>query len=65
MMDKLSQSRAELAETARAAGMSEIATGILHNVGNVLNSVNVSATMVSKQDRGAGDCGPRVACRTL
>ena len=30
-------------ETARAAGMSEIATGVLHNVGNVLNSVNVSA----------------------
>jgi sensor domain CHASE-containing protein len=49
MMDKLSQSRAELAETARAAGMSEIATGILHNVGNVLNSVNVSASMVAKR----------------
>jgi len=31
---------------ARSAGMSEIATGILHNVGNVLNSVNVAASMI-------------------
>jgi two-component system sensor kinase FixL len=26
--------------------MAEVATGVLHNVGNVLNSVNVSATLV-------------------
>ncbi|MCA8987645.1 MAG: PAS domain S-box protein [Planctomycetaceae bacterium] len=31
-----------LLETTRKAGMAEIATGVLHNVGNVLNSVNVS-----------------------
>jgi signal transduction histidine kinase len=36
----------ELIGTARRAGMAEIATGVLHNVGNVLNSVNVSATVV-------------------
>lgn len=34
-----------LVETARQAGMAEIATGVLHNVGNVLNSINVSATL--------------------
>jgi signal transduction histidine kinase len=28
------------------AGMAEVATGVLHNVGNVLNSVNVSAGIV-------------------
>src|SRR5205814_10323504 len=28
------------------AGMAEVATGVLHNVGNVLNSVNVSAGLV-------------------
>ena len=33
-------------ETARIAGMSEFATGVLHNVGNALNSVNVSANYV-------------------
>lgn len=32
----------KLLETAREAGQSEIATNVLHNVGNVLNSVNVS-----------------------
>jgi signal transduction histidine kinase len=32
---------------SRQAGMAEIATGVLHNVGNVLNSVNVSATLVA------------------
>ena len=51
MMRKLAKSRQALVETAREAGMSEIATGILHNVGNVLNSVNVSATMLDKKAR--------------
>ncbi|MGA2034492.1 MAG: ATP-binding protein [Thermoguttaceae bacterium] len=32
---------------ARRAGMAEVATGVLHNVGNVLNSVNVSAILVT------------------
>jgi signal transduction histidine kinase len=35
----------ELIGTARRAGMAEIATGVLHNVGNVLNSVNVAASV--------------------
>jgi C4-dicarboxylate-specific signal transduction histidine kinase len=39
----------QLIDAARRAGMAEIATGVLHNVGNVLNSVNVSATMVANQ----------------
>ncbi|MBM3988604.1 MAG: HAMP domain-containing protein [Planctomycetes bacterium] len=51
MMHKLEASRSELVTTARAAGMSEIATGILHNVGNVLNSVNVSAELVEARLR--------------
>ena len=33
----------ELIAASRRAGMAEVATGVLHNVGNVLNSVNVSA----------------------
>ena len=36
----------ELLETSRQAGMAEIATNVLHNVGNVLNSVNVSTSLV-------------------
>jgi len=49
MMEKLAASRAALVDTAREAGKSEIATGILHNVGNVLNSVNVSSSMLAKK----------------
>jgi C4-dicarboxylate-specific signal transduction histidine kinase len=37
----------QLVEASRQAGMSEIATNVLHNVGNVLNSVNVSAILAS------------------
>ena len=37
----------EMLEVSRQAGMSEVATSVLHNVGNVLNSVNVSAAVAS------------------
>jgi PAS domain S-box-containing protein len=39
----------ELVDASRAAGMAEVATGVLHNVGNVLNSVSVSAQLVREQ----------------
>jgi PAS domain S-box-containing protein len=39
----------ELVAKARQAGMAEIATNVLHNVGNVLNSVNVSASVVTRK----------------
>ncbi len=37
----------QLVDASRLAGMTEVATGVLHNVGNVLNSVNVSAHLIS------------------
>ena len=46
----------ELLEKSRQAGMAEIATNVLHNIGNVLNSVNVSASLVAdnvKQSKAA------------
>lgn len=53
---RLEQTHEELAtlqqehlETARQAGMAEIATGVLHNAGNVLNSVNVSANLLTER----------------
>jgi len=46
---ELESMQQRLMETSRQAGMAEVATGVLHNVGNVLNSVNVSATVL--QDR--------------
>ena len=39
---RLSQTHQELLEASRQAGMAEIATNVIHNVGNVLNSINVS-----------------------
>lgn len=41
----------QLLDASRQAGMAEVATSVLHNVGNVLNSVNVSATLVTDQVR--------------
>jgi PAS domain S-box-containing protein len=41
----------QLLDVSRCAGMAEVATNVLHNVGNVLNSVNVSATLVSEKIR--------------
>ncbi|MES2219046.1 MAG: GAF domain-containing sensor histidine kinase [Pseudomonadota bacterium] len=38
----------ELATANRQAGMAEIANNLLHNVGNVLNSVNVSANLITE-----------------
>jgi len=41
----LSEAKAhkQLLEASRQAGMAEVATSVLHNVGNVLNSVNVTS----------------------
>jgi signal transduction histidine kinase len=45
---KLEDAHRELVTASRQAGMAEVATSVLHNVGNVLNSVNVSATVISE-----------------
>jgi PAS domain S-box-containing protein len=47
----------QLRDASRQAGMADVATSVLHNVGNVLNSVNVSANLVAdslKRSRAAG-----------
>jgi PAS domain S-box-containing protein len=63
----------QLVAASRQAGMAEVATNVLHNVGNILNSVNISASLVServKQSKALGvsriaallqQQGPRVA----
>jgi len=42
---ELESAHKRLIETSRLAGMAEVATDVLHNVGNVLNSVNVSCSL--------------------
>ena len=41
----------QLRDASRDAGMAEVATGVLHSVGNVLNSLGVSASLMQTQLR--------------
>ena len=50
-IDERKRLETKLLETSRQAGMAEVATAVLHNVGNVLNSVNVSANLIVEQGR--------------
>ena len=43
---KLQEAHLELVKTSRQAGMAEVATSVLHNVGNVLNSVNITTERI-------------------
>ena len=44
---ELSSAQAELVDASREAGRADVARTVLHNVGNALNSVNVSASLVT------------------
>jgi PAS domain S-box-containing protein len=58
----LNRAHKELVETSRLAGMAEVATSVLHNIGNVLNSINVSLDVVSDQvNKTKGDMVAKVA----
>jgi PAS domain S-box-containing protein len=46
---RLTEMHRSLLDVSRQAGMAEIATGVLHNVGNALNSVNVSVNLLSER----------------
>jgi PAS domain S-box-containing protein len=43
----LQQSQQRLIETSRQIGLAEITTGLLHNIGNALTSVNISASVAA------------------
>ena len=46
---QLRETHRQLVETARQVGRAEVATNVLHNVGNVLNSVNTSALLARER----------------
>lgn len=53
MLEKVHhESQQELVLASRKAGMAEVATGVLHNVGNVLTSVNVSLELLRERTAG-------------
>jgi signal transduction histidine kinase len=49
--EELKKAQEKLVETAWLVGRAEVATSVLHNVGNVLNSVNVTANLLLKENR--------------
>ena len=51
--EKLDQVHRQLMDASRQAGMAEVATNVLHNVGNVLNSVNVSSSLIADKVRAS------------
>jgi signal transduction histidine kinase len=46
---ELQEAHQALVRASRQAGMAEVASSVLHNVGNVLNSVNVSANLLDER----------------
>ncbi len=55
--EELERVHKQLMTASRQAGMAEVATNVLHNVGNILNSVNISASLVIervKQSKAPG-----------
>lgn len=62
---ELKDTQSELIDTARLAGMAEIATNVLHNVGNVLNSVNISADLVTRKLRASKAIGLSKAVKMI
>jgi PAS domain S-box-containing protein len=50
---ELEKTHKELVEASRRAGMAEVATGVLHDVGNVLTSINVASACVAESLRNS------------
>jgi len=50
---ELETAHQKLVVAARRAGMAEVAIGVLHNIGNVLNSVNISVALVEQRLRAS------------
>lgn len=48
---EVEKSHKQLLRSSRLAGMAEVATNVLHNVGNVLNSANMLASVIAEHVR--------------
>lgn len=51
---QLQETNRQLVSASRRAGMAEIASNVIHNVGNVLNSVNVSLSLSQSMVKNSG-----------
>ena len=61
----LAQAQRNLLEASRLAGMAEVASGVLHNIGNAFNSVNTSTAIVADQARSLRFTGLARAVKLL
>jgi signal transduction histidine kinase len=50
--EELKKAHRDLVDASRQAGMAEVSTSVLHNVGNVLNSVNISVGVATEKISG-------------
>lgn len=56
-LNQLHSAQRQLSDASHRAGMAEVATSVIHNIGNVLNSVNVSCRLLTdsiKRSRASG-----------
>ncbi len=53
-IDEMKSIQMEALENAHKAGMADVAADVLHNVGNVLNSVVTSAYCINERNAGSG-----------
>ncbi len=56
-LETLNGMQRKLVEASRHAGMADVASAVLHNVGNVLNSVNISSGLIAETVRGSKASG--------
>ncbi|HEX5790557.1 MAG TPA: PAS domain S-box protein, partial [Luteolibacter sp.] len=64
-MAELKKTHEKLVAASLQVGRAEVATNILHNVGNVLNSVNVSAALLSDRVRNSRTSSLAKICALL
>jgi predicted ATPase/signal transduction histidine kinase/tRNA A-37 threonylcarbamoyl transferase component Bud32 len=62
---ELENAQGRLVDMSRRAGMAEVASGVLHNVGNVMNSVNVGASVTRDAVKALPVEGVTRACELL
>lgn len=65
MVERLAESRAKILESAHRAGKAEIASEVLHNVGNAVNSANSCAELVEERLTGSALNGLKMATGLL
>jgi DNA-binding LacI/PurR family transcriptional regulator/signal transduction histidine kinase len=65
LMAKLQDQQRTLLDAARQAGMAEVAVGTLHNVGNLLTTVNICAEQIASYTGSSGVDGLRRAVELM